>query len=478
MDIAFAYAFYVSAAAVLALIAIVALGGVSHIGRNWHDGTLVYFVAPLVAVIVLNTLASGRNLALVDPLAMLSPPEPVGWAKWVQRIATLFFLAASAERLLKLAFARQRRPDSPAGLMLAFAFCWVGMVALPAAFGARPAFSHEYVYSLLIGLAALTCTERGGWTAIRVTRDALVLLMVVGLVVLAARPDMVLGPYVGGLIPSFAWRYSGLATGPNALGPMCVLALLALHASPYQRRWLQWPAVGVVLVSLLLTQSKSSWLAGLWCWLAVGGLGLFGRKLQWPVAAAARVRAQALLVLAMLAIVGVLVAVVGGVGEGKLERFLATRAGADLMTLTGRNEIWAIALDTFRHDPWFGYGPTIWDPYFRMTIGVQAAFHAHNQFINVLAAAGVAGALGFATYLLTLLRWLLPRLGSYRGMTAGVAMLIAVRSVSEVPFNLYSFGTESLTQMLLLMLLAGAPAAQARRAGIGGLHPLPQGRAA
>lgn len=462
MDVVVAYAFYVGVAALLALGVILAIGGVLHVGRNRTEGFLVYFVAPLVAVIAINTLTSGRNLVQIETMPMLVPPEPGGAAKWLQRSATLFFLAAAVERLLSVAFARGGRADRPVSLMLAFAFCWVGMVALPAAFGTRPALSHEYFYSLFIGLAALTCTERGGWVAIRVTRDALVCFAVAGLVVLAVKRDMVLGPYMGGLIPAFPHRYSGLATGPNAMGPLCVLTLLALHASPFRARWLQWPAVAALLLSLLLTQSKSSWLAGLACWAAVAVVNWRGRPGQWLVDPRQRTKAQVLLVLAILAVTALLVASVGSVGEGKLERFLATRAGADIMTLTGRNEIWAIALDTFRRDPWFGYGPTIWDPYFRMIIGVQAAFHAHNQFINVLAAAGVAGAVGFITYLVVLVRRLLPRLAAYHGFALGLMVLILVRSFSEVPFNLYGFGAESLTQMLLLMLLAGAPASQRR----------------
>lgn len=467
MEVVLFYAIYIGAALLFSVAAVFAVGGALHAGTRKPEGFLVFFVLPMVIVMAATTLASGRNLMFPDLQFLAGGAEPGGWAKWLQRFATLFVLAASTERLARFAFS-QRNPDRPVGLMIAFAGCWVAMVALPSAFGARPSLSHEYFYSLLIGLAALTTTEQGARTALKVARNALVLFAVASLVVLAVKRDLVMAPYLGGLIPVLPWRYYGLSTGPNAMGPLCVLTLLCLRAVPFESRALQRAAVFLALLSLVLTQSKSSWLAGLACWAAMAAVSERGRLADWLKDARMRPWVQLVVTLVIVVLALALLAVGGGLGQGKIERFFATRAGSDLMTLTGRNEIWAIAFDTFRAHPWFGYGPTIWDPLFRMQIGVPGAFHAHNQYINVLAASGVVGGVGFVVYLVVLLSRLWPRRSAYRGFAVGMLILLLMRSISEVPFDIAGFGSESLAQMLLLMVLAGAGTQEAKSREVSG----------
>ncbi len=457
MEIVSAYLSFGGIALLLGMVTVLAFGGALQLGRIAPQGYLVYFVVPLIVAVGVQTLSSGRNLSGIASFDLLEAAESVGWAKWVQRLATLFFLAAAAERLVNLSFGKSGSAKHPLLLMVSFAMCWLGIVGLPAALGTRPTISHEYFYSLVIGLAALATSERGANLAIVVTRNALMFFLVSSLLVLVIRRDMVLGPYVGGLIPAFPFRYSGLAVGPNALGPLCVLALLTMHARPFGQRWLHWLMVAVVLVSLLLTQSKSSWVAGLVCWPAMALVGLRGMPRDWLNEPRNRSNARVWLVFVLIGVLALLVAVVAEVGAGRLERFLSTRAGADLLTLTGRDEIWDAALDTFQRNPWFGYGPAIWDPYFRYTIGIASAFHAHNQFINVLAASGVAGAVAFGFYLAALVARLAPRIAAFRGLGLSLMLLMLIRSFTEVPFYFYGFGGESITQMLLLMILAGAP---------------------
>lgn len=462
MEVVLFYAIYLGAALLFTVAAVFAVGGALHAGTRKPQGFVVYFAAMMVAVMVASTLGSGRNLMVPDALELMSAAagEGGGSAKWLQRGIMLFLLAASFERLARFAFA-QREPDRPIGLMVAFGACWIATVALPAGLGTKPSLQHEYLYTLIIGMAALTTDEKGGWTAIRVCRNALLFFVGLGLLMLVLKRDMVLAPYIGGLIPAFPWRYSGLAAGPNAMGPQCVLLLLTLRVLPFERRGWQRVAIALALLSLLLTQSKSSWLGGLFCWAGLLLIEQRGRLRLMLADARRRPWVQLLLLVAAALVASFALVVATGMLQSRLDRFLATRAGSDMLTLTGRNEIWAIALDTFRKSPWFGYGPTIWDPYFRMMIGVPAAFHAHNQYINVLAASGVVGALGFAGYFIALLRRIGSRLLAYRGFALGLLLLILTRSVSEVPFGLERLGSESLMQLLLLMVLAGAPAASA-----------------
>ncbi len=461
MEVVLFYAIYLGAALLFTVAAVFAVGGALHAGTRKPQGFVVYFAVVMVIVMIANTTSSGRNLMLPDAQVMMpaSGSEGAGWAKWLQRGLMLFLLAASFERLARFAF-QPRELGRPIGLMVSFGVCWLATVALPAAFGTRPSLEHEYLYTLIIGMAALTTDEKGGWTAIRVCRNSLLFFASLSLLMLLVKRDMVLAPYIGGLIPAFPWRYSGLAASPNAMGPLCVLLALALRALPFQRRLWQRYAIAVVLLSLFLTQSKSSWLAGLFCWTVLLALEQRGRLRDALADPRRRPWVQLTLLVGVAIIVGIALILATGLLQSRIDRFLATRAGADILTLTGRNEIWAIAMNTFHKSVWFGYGPTIWDPYFRMMIGVPAAFHAHNQFINILAASGLVGGIGFVAYFAALVRRLWSRLLAYNGFALGLFLLILTRSISEVPFGLERLSNESLMQLMLLMLLAGAPAAR------------------
>ncbi|WP_374657477.1 O-antigen ligase family protein [Inhella sp.] len=456
MDVVIFFGIYLGVAFLFTLGSVLAVGGVLHAGTRRVDGFLIYLFPVMLLAVVVSTLSSGRNLSLPGALVGFGVEMGAGGAaKWLQRAVTLFLLAVSVERLANMAFG-SRKADSPRALMVAFALCWVAVVALPAAFGTRPSFRHEYVYALVIGLAALTTTETGAQRAILFARNALVVFIALGLLLLVIKRDMVLSPYTGSWLPGFEWRFSGLASGPNAMGPLSLLCLLSLVSQPFEKRWLNRFAWGAAMVSLLLTQSKTTWIAAAACFLVlhlVSGSPFLSRWLSTP---RYQLAAQVLLALLGLAVVALIYVAGANVFRTQFEALMATQQGTDLVTFTGRDQIWAIAWETFLRSPWFGYGPEIWDAYFRYQIGLPAAFHAHNQVMNVLAASGVVGTLAFSVYCVVLVRRIWPRLGAFNGLPAALGTLLVLRSISEVPFAFDSFGSETMVQMLLLMLVAGA----------------------
>ncbi|MFT7772008.1 O-antigen ligase family protein [Roseateles sp.] len=453
MDIAFVYGAYLLAAFLLAFGAVMVTGMVLHAGHRHPEGFLIYFFAPLMLVILLDPILSMRNLelGLVGAAAKQNSSAAVNW---LQRGISLFLLAAAVERVANLLF-NQRRHAVPVSLMLTFAICWVCTVGLPAAFGARPAISHEYFYWLLIGLGAFVTTEEGAKTAIRVARNAMFVFCLAGLVMLGVKRNMVLEPYIGGLVTAFPWRYSGLAVGPNQMGPLTLLFMICLSCFPFRLRAVNLFAWGVALMSLLLTQSKTAWLAAMACFTVIWLVRWRGRWSQWLGDPRYRLAVQAWLVMAALGLLAVILVLASGVLDAKLARFLDTRAGRDIMNFTGRGEIWAAAWQTFLNDPWFGYGPTIWDPLFQFQIGMNV-FHAHNQVLNVLASAGIVGLLGFTVFMVALLRQIFANFAALNGFVAGLATVVLLRCISEVPFNFQSFASEALMPALLMIAVAGA----------------------
>lgn len=440
-------AFGLAIGAVFAVIALVQLG------RNRPDGILIYFTVPIAIVTAVSTYTSGRNLTLANEMMLvMATPDPI--ANWMQRLTSIFLLAAAAERIASFVF-KSRASNLPQGLMMAFIAFWIGTVAIPAGIGERPSFSHEYVYSLLIGIAALLGTEGGARRAIIVARNILLLFMIAGLVLVLIKKELVVGTYGRAIIPGVDMRYSGLTSGPNAMGPIAVLSMIAVWAFPFRRHWLQLLAWPVIIATLLMTQSKTSWIAALIC------AAIMGFQPNGSIRLFFLNPNRRLVAIASFFLFGGLVVFLLLIGSdalsNKIDKLLQTKEGNDLVTLTGRNEIWDVAIETWLANPLFGYGPEIWDIQFRRKIGIIAAAHAHNQILNILAASGVVGFLGFLVYGVEMLRRLWFRINSYNGFTASLFVLIAIRSFSEVPLSLISFGGESIYHVLLLMCLAGAP---------------------
>lgn len=74
MEVVLFYAIYLGAALLFTVAAVFAVGGALHAGTRKPQGFVVYFAALVVAVMVANTITSGRNLMLPDAQVLLSAP--------------------------------------------------------------------------------------------------------------------------------------------------------------------------------------------------------------------------------------------------------------------------------------------------------------------------------------------------------------------------------------------------------------------
>lgn len=416
-------------------------------------GLLHWMFYPMLLALAVATFLSPRSFDPLDEATMALARHPA--AVWTSRLVSLFLLVASSERVFSWLIARRRVPaDGRGWLMLVFAAYWLTNVALPAAFGAKPAFSHEFLYCIFIGLGVLAMTPEEAGKALLVARNALLLFVLASILAMLVRPDLALDrTYAGSLIPGMTFRFAGLAPHANSMGSIAAFALLLLWARPYS----SWPlrVAGWVLggSALLATQSKTAWLA-----FAVGGLTLllfrrgpalkhaFGRRSAAPAITIA-------LSLSMLILASAAWLLMFGGGFDKLIRFLHSRQGADLLTLVGRIEIWQVAIGEWLRNPVFGYGPTTWDLPYRMAIGISYAFHAHNQLFNVLASAGTVGALGLLAYF-ALLAWTALRAARpSAGLSLALFLVILMRSVTEVPLSIQRYGPEQMVHFLLLIVV-------------------------
>lgn len=420
-----------------------------------HHGFLQWVMPAMLGMVALSALMSGRDLSRTF-VELMTVGEPARGAVvvWAQRAVSLLLVAAAAERVINH-ISHHRHLPSPT-LAIVFIFYWMATVAAPAFLGSHPLLSHEYLYTLLIGFAAVLVTSTEVDRILNAARTALFTFVLAGIVLIPVMPTMVLDQsYAQGLMPGVP-RFGGLA--PHAVG-MAMFAqafLLLLWARPFQRNWLNVLAWIMGLAALFLAQSKTAWIAFLLsalCMAIVRHGSRTWRRISDPRNGAVGLFACLLVLIALAA---VLVWVVVGDVDAQWSNFADTAQGAQLISMTGRDQIWAVAIEEWRASPLFGYGPGLWDADFRLALGMPHATSAHNQFMDTLARAGTIGAVALVIYSLVLLVMSLRYARASGGLSLALFVALALRSISEVPMLLQGYGTELFLHLLLLVTLAAA----------------------
>jgi O-antigen ligase len=214
------------------------------------------------------------------------------------------------------------------------------------------------------------------------------------------------------------------------------------------------------LAVLFFAQSKTSWIAFVLCSLAMISVrhgGNVWRRVGDPREGAFGI----VFCVGVIAVVGTLVtALLLGDVETQAASFLDTAEGAQLMTMTGRDQIWTIAMEEWHASPIFGYGPGLWDDAFRASINMPNATNAHNQFLDTLARSGSLGAVALVLYAAVLLVLSVRYARATGGLSVALFIALALRAISEVPLLLFGYGTELFTHLLLLISIASAASAR------------------
>jgi O-antigen ligase len=237
-----------------------------------------------------------------------------------------------------------------------------------------------------------------------------------------------------GLVPGVDFRLHGLTTHANSLGPLAVVYLLLEYWKPSPLRW-RLPTSAVAVAVLLLAQSKTAWVAAV-----AAGCVLYVVAARMDAGEEpARPRGLAMIAVPLLVVsVSALLTFVLLDPLPQLVRVIEDRIPG-LSTLTGRDRVWEITLNEWKANPIFGYGPTLWDVEFRITRGLLATGHAHNQFLQTLGESGVLGVVALAAYMAVLLRYAAKHAVASKGVTLALVVVLIVRCITEAPFRLVAF---------------------------------------
>lgn len=437
------------------ILVVVAVAITAHWGVKRDLGFMFYISYPILLVYGLSILLSGRSLSLPDEFgsAFMAAKNPA--IVWIGRFSSLFVIFACGERILKRFFEIDKKPVAQPMLFTAFWFYFLTNTVSPALLGKHTYITHEFIYALLAGHAALLVNKTGDVDRIiRALRNGLFVLLVASAACLLWKPDLVMQTNYHGLIPKLSLRYAGLSNHANSMGPLCVVFMMCLWRLPYPHRWLTrfgWALGGA---SLLLTQSKTSWIAFILC---AACLLYFSHRedIRRRLRDFRNPHLPVLLIL-MVMFGGALLCLgfMFGDIDGRIAKFFSTQDGADLISFTGRDLIWNIAVEEWHKNPIFGYGLTIWDVPFRISIGLPNATHAHSQFFQSLSSAGLVGVTGLVAYATTLTYFVCKTARASEGLSVALFVVLLCKSISEVPLSMTGMSVDLIAHTLLLAVLA------------------------
>lgn len=404
----------------------VASRGVERFGSR---GVMTFYLWMILFGPTVRLMTAPREYLTESDATLSGYTAIAGWVTWVLRLSSVSIVSVAAVVVLVALIKRQHQQGARffiAGLV------GVALTMLTSAtLGEKPAFIHQSLYTLLL-MASLILMPRIQPEQIAIeTKRVLVVLLLGSLVLGALFPSRYAETNYVGLIPGFHIRLHGLAPHANSLAPLALLYLLLAYWVPGKRFW-HVLGVSSALLVLVLTQSKTVWGASLLIMIVVALVRLhqqFTQELR-----------QARIGIATLFTLGVFF---GGVllmpwlfTDSASGFFDALTAERGVSTLTGRTEIWHVTLETWKDNPWFGYGPDLWDLDFRLQHGAAlAAWHAHNQYIQALGEAGILGLIAYVIYTAAFVYYGFKFAGRTGGISLALLLLILVRTVTEIPLR-------------------------------------------
>ena len=182
---------------------------------------------------------------------------------------------------------------------------------------------------------------------------------------------------------SVGGRMTGLGGHPNQTGVLASFLLVALYArcdSGNLSRSFKAVAIAVALVTLVLTQSRTSLIAA-----GIGCLTYFLLRNRWHAA-----------LIPVLICLGVAAVVVISLDSQVLAVFARSGDADELLTGTGRSFIWELSWGLIEKAPILGYGYSSTYTMFMAEayllvgdVGVYIFPHAHNLVLQILLSGGI-----------------------------------------------------------------------------------------
>ena len=428
-----------------------ALGVLIAMQRRYRERMLGLVPLIVLAATGLGAVMSGRDITSAEFDTMSTIGADTGAMTWMLRFATAAVLGICVARLISVSQGHEARVRTGFGLYAGLLLFYITNIVINNLLGTKPVFDQRTIYPVVVFTAVYFSRNRDQGYLIDGAKLGLLLFLLGSCAIAVLMPSIAVQADYDGVLKALNIRLWGLGSNPNSIGPLALLYMLLLAHRPYRHRLLQWLGMGLSLLVLLLAQSKTAWLATA----LVFGILWWGRLKARPTRPNAngypmRRFAGPLLIsdIGFAAMIGTIVA-------EEYSSYLMSLANQEqVTTLTGRTAIWDVAIKTWEGNPIFGYGSSMWDPAFREAIGMNFAFHAHNQFLQALSVAGIVGMIGLLVYLFLLARYSYQANRATRGLSMALFSMIFLRFFTEAPLDMTSiFSGEFVTHLLLFALI-------------------------
>lgn len=270
--------------------------------------------------------------------------------------------------------------DPPVALFGAFS----AFALLSAFWSPVPMYTAACAVGLLayLGFACLVAREFEERTVLRALVWGLAAFLGVTWVAAAALPDFAWLPPYG---DKPVYRLQGVSGHPNVLAKQVAVFLLlvvAARARGHLGRRIGWGLLAFGLTTIFATNSRTALLAALLAWALVE---LRSRRLLLAAATACFVLLGLLMLVGSTGTLLDLDALLGS----------ASRTGdaSEVLTLTGRTELWGFVWEKVLQSPLIGYGFNAFEPIVTHEwFGAEdAAVGAHNTFLQALFTVGFVG---------------------------------------------------------------------------------------
>lgn len=395
----------------------------------------IKLTAVFAFIVIGSTLAiafSGRTI--VSQAELVAHPMPsaavalVHGNYWFSRMAHFLLLSVSIAELFLWVTHQRHIGKSQFILWLAAMIYYTLSVLVSGVLGHFGELNINLVYAPIVFTAVALLVSSNYKMTLQSLRWILLIPLLGSLLAMWVAPNLVLETGYKGLIPGFSIRLAGLTEHANSLGAIAVIGLF-LELSKYVH---DKPNVFFLLISgtnLVLAQSKTSW--------AIAAIGFFvfglnavrNRRLQYgkghvdlAILCSAFFMATIIILFALFRL------------DSLLNFLDADQTG--LVSFTGRTKIWDMTVDEFMNNPISGYGPSIWDPFYRFRRGMMHVGQAHNQYIQTLGQAGILGILSLAFYIFLLLQKSYQGWNETYGLSFFIVAVLLVRGFSESPMRM------------------------------------------
>jgi O-antigen ligase len=441
---------------ILVFVTLVGFGMSMHASNKISHRIVPILVMYLALCLILTTVLSNRDITFAG-LMLDRVSNEAYWfsslaSKLLNTLLAVIAFFCLIDGMIKKSNKSLPKIANPNWLILILIFTLTNGVT-SAILGAHKSYSFGLLIPT-VTLSLLAVDDR--WdkdTVVKSGRNAFLIIIIASFMVLAIKPTMALEQNYNGFLPFVNFRYWGLASHANSLGPIAIGLLLLLHLKPFKKLWLNLIVIAFAITTLALSQSKTTLLASIFVLLVMILANFIHSKkpekglMSWKVTE----------VIKLFLFIFCFVALIFIFTYWDLNTINVSSSEAQkLSSLSGRTAIWQVAFSEWRASPIFGYGPGLFDIEHRVNLGMNFAFHAHNQFIQTLAQSGIVGIIGLICFL-AIGAWKSFKLSKVtKGVSIGIFFFILMRCFTEVPLRSGAMFTgEFILLFIWLVILIG-----------------------